>query len=216
MRRLHESLPGLYGDWRPCLWRGLSGAHGRRADAGAGRDRGDAPPAERLDLLRALRGGLPGAHPLAGPDAPLARARIRAPADPCRAALWPRLLALSGRAPARLCAGRPHRHKRNAAAGAPRPHSLAAFRAGQDAPSRHAFAGRGHVPGEMGPDEKEPGGMNGTIMRREVPSARPVSPASPVSVLPDTDVFCGGTDALPAERSWQPVPLARSTQTGAS
>ena len=36
------------------------------------------PPAQRLDLLRALRGGLPDAHPAAEDDAPLARARVRA------------------------------------------------------------------------------------------------------------------------------------------
>ena len=36
------------------------------------------PPAQRLDLLRALRERLPGAHPAAQADAPLARARVRA------------------------------------------------------------------------------------------------------------------------------------------
>ena len=36
-------------------------------------------PAQRLDLLRPLRERLPDAHPAAQPDAPLARARVRAP-----------------------------------------------------------------------------------------------------------------------------------------
>ncbi len=44
----------------------------------ADRRRQGRPPAQRLDLLRALRERLPGAHPAAQADAALARARVRA------------------------------------------------------------------------------------------------------------------------------------------
>ncbi len=57
---------------RACLRLGLSGADRGGADAGADRDRGGGAVAERLDLLRALRGGLPGADPAAEADAALA------------------------------------------------------------------------------------------------------------------------------------------------
>ncbi len=40
LRRLHQSLPGLWRDRRPCLWLGLSRADGRGADAAADRRRG--------------------------------------------------------------------------------------------------------------------------------------------------------------------------------
>ena len=55
LRRLHEPLPGLSGGRRPRLWLGLSRADGRGADAGADRRRQGRAPAQRLDLLRALR-----------------------------------------------------------------------------------------------------------------------------------------------------------------
>ena len=75
------------------------------------------PSAQRLDLLRPLRGSLPGAHPAAEADAALARARIRAASvarDACAAGLrfWaffakrPRLYRFATgvcRAGARLC-----------------------------------------------------------------------------------------------------------------
>ena len=92
LRRLHEPLPGLSGGRRPRLRLGLSGADGRGADALADRRRGGRPIAERLDLLRALRGGLPGAHSAAEHDAALARARVRAPPVAGAGALRPRLL----------------------------------------------------------------------------------------------------------------------------
>ena len=79
LRRLHEPLPGLSRGRRPRLRLGLSRADGRRADALADRRRRGRPIAERVDLLRALRGGLPDAHSAAQDDAPLARARVRAP-----------------------------------------------------------------------------------------------------------------------------------------
>ena len=54
------------------------GPDGRGADAVADRRRRGRATAQRLDLLRPLRGGLPGAHPAAEDDAALARARVRA------------------------------------------------------------------------------------------------------------------------------------------
>ena len=79
LRRLHEPLPGLWRDRRPCLWLGLSRPDRRGADAAAAGRRGSVQPAQRLDLLRPLRERLPGAHSPAQADAPLARARVRAP-----------------------------------------------------------------------------------------------------------------------------------------
>ena len=79
LRRLHEPLPGLSRDRRPCLWLGLSGADGRGADAEPDRHRQGRQSAQRLDLLRALRRSLPGAHSAAEHDALVARARVRAP-----------------------------------------------------------------------------------------------------------------------------------------
>ena len=62
LRRLHESLSGLPGGRRPRLRLGLSGTDGRGADALAHRRRRGRPIAERLDLLRPLRRGVPGPH----------------------------------------------------------------------------------------------------------------------------------------------------------
>ena len=78
LRRLHEPLPGLSRGRRPRLWMGLSGPHGSGADAELDRHRQGREPAQRLDVLRALRRGLPGAHSVAADDALMARARIRA------------------------------------------------------------------------------------------------------------------------------------------
>ena len=90
LRRLHEPLPGLSRGRRPRLWLGLSRADGRGADAVADRRRQGRPPAQRLDLLRALRKRLPDAHPAAEDDAALARARVRARPQPGDGALRPR------------------------------------------------------------------------------------------------------------------------------
>ena len=57
------------------------GPDGRGADARAGRRRQGRPPAQRLHLLRQVRERLPGEDPAAQADAPLARARVRAPPD---------------------------------------------------------------------------------------------------------------------------------------
>ena len=62
LRRLHEPLPGLSRGRRPRLRLGLSRPDGRGADAEPDRHRQGRPPAQRVDLLRPLRGGLPGAH----------------------------------------------------------------------------------------------------------------------------------------------------------
>ncbi len=81
LRRLHEPLPGLRRRRRPRLRLGLSRPDGRGADAAARGRRGGEQPAQRLDLLRPLRERLPGAHPAAEADAPLARARVREAPD---------------------------------------------------------------------------------------------------------------------------------------
>ena len=84
LRSLPQSLPGVWRDRRPRLQLGLPGTDGRGADAGAARHRSRPRPPQRIELLRALRGGLPDGHPAAEDDARLARARLRArqPAAP--------------------------------------------------------------------------------------------------------------------------------------
>ena len=111
LRRLPQPLPGLRRGRRPRLWLGLSRADGRGADAGAGRRRGGRPSAQRLDLLRPLRERLPGQDPAAEDDAALARARIRAAAEPARSTaaglrLWAWVATPAGALP---CAGRDRR-----------------------------------------------------------------------------------------------------------
>ena len=89
---------------------GLSGADGRGADAGPARRRGSGAPAQRLYLLRQVRRGVPGPHPLAAHDAALARARILPPPQPgqipLRAGHMGLLRLVSGALPALL------RHRR--------------------------------------------------------------------------------------------------------
>ena len=77
-----NSLSGLRRRRRPCLRLGVSRADGRGIDAEPDRHRGSGTPAERLDILRALRERMPGQDPVAQDDAPLARARIRQKAEP--------------------------------------------------------------------------------------------------------------------------------------
>ena len=72
LRRLHEPLPGLWRDRRPCLRLGLSWSDRRCTDAAAAGGRGSVQPAQRLDLLWPLRERLPGTHPPAQADAALA------------------------------------------------------------------------------------------------------------------------------------------------
>ena len=62
LRRLPQPLPGLSGGGRPRLWLGLSGPHRLGGDAGPRRHRECQAPAQRIDLLRPLRGSLPHAH----------------------------------------------------------------------------------------------------------------------------------------------------------
>ena len=102
LRRLHEPLPGLSGGRRPRLRLGLSRPDGRGADAFADRRRRRRAIAERLDLLRALRGGLPDAHSVAEDDAALARARVRAPSGAGGGALRAGLLGVLRQAPGAL------------------------------------------------------------------------------------------------------------------
>src|SRR4029079_7603415 len=81
---------------------GLFGTDGRGADAHPHRHRQSRQPAQRLNLLRALRVSLPDAHPLAENDAALARARVRAESVAGDGPLWPRLLGFLRQAPAAL------------------------------------------------------------------------------------------------------------------
>ena len=107
LRRLPQSLPGLWRDRRPCLWLDLSRPDGRGADAAARGHRPRARPAQRFELLRTLRGGLPDGHSPPRHDAGLAGARLcaRQPA-PLRAA-HAEALGLRGEAAAPLpCACR--------------------------------------------------------------------------------------------------------------
>ena len=103
---------------RPRLRLGLSGADRGGADAGADRGRGGGAAAERLDLLRALRGGLPGADPAAEADAALARARVGEAADAGGDALGARGVGVPGGAAVALPAGDAGRRRRAAGAGA--------------------------------------------------------------------------------------------------
>ena len=106
LRRLHEPLPGVLFHRRPCLRLGLSGADRRRVDAGAGRNGGDGTLSAGFDLLRPLRGGLPGRDPARFADAPLARGGDRR----ARVAAQPRSVArlgISRHAAARLPIGGP-------------------------------------------------------------------------------------------------------------
>ena len=77
LRGVHEPLPGLRRHRRARLRLGLSGPDRRGADAGADRRALGQAPAQRLDLLRALRGGVPDEDPAAGADAALAGGGVR-------------------------------------------------------------------------------------------------------------------------------------------
>ena len=105
---------------------------------------------ERVHLLRALRGGLPDAHPAAEDDAALARARIRQPANLAVAA--PRaegLGVLCTAAAALRLAGAPGDGDDGAAWRQARAHLMAAAGARLDRASRPARALGRHVPGAV-------------------------------------------------------------------
>src|SRR5262245_16068334 len=94
MRRLPQSLSGLSGRGGTCLWLGLSRADRLGGDAGADRHRNGEALAERLDLLRTVRGSLPDAHSLAAAAQALAGEGIRKTSDTWRGALRARRLGL--------------------------------------------------------------------------------------------------------------------------
>ena len=115
----------------------------------ADRRRRGRPVAQRLDLLRPLRSGLPDAHPAAEADAALARARVRAPPDAAAArATALRLWAFFAKRPTlyRLATdvgdarARPDRPR--AAAVSPGCRSPAAGRAAATSPRRRARPSR--------------------------------------------------------------------------
>jgi len=65
LRRVHEPLSGVPEHRRPCLWLGLSRPYGLDTHAAAGRHRKIPGPAQRIDPVRCLRGGMPGEDPVA-------------------------------------------------------------------------------------------------------------------------------------------------------
>ena len=137
------------------------GPMGCGADAVADRRRGGRAIAERLDLLRALRGGVPDAHSAAAHDARLPGDGIRQGPDPGRGA--PR----AGRvADDRRPAGTLPQGQRGDEPGAglarpcPRQLRVAAAGLGLDRPPRHAGArARRHVPEPVGEAAMRPKAM---------------------------------------------------------
>ena len=115
---LPQPLSGLCGGRRACLWLGLSRADGGGADPGAGRIARGRAPAERLDLLRALRERLPGQDPAAENDAALARARIRPAPEPARLPLRPAAMGMAGGAAGAVSRFRQFREPRRSACSA--------------------------------------------------------------------------------------------------
>ena len=105
-----------------------------------------AAAAERLDLLRALRGGLPGADPAAEADAALARARVGEAADAGGDAARHRALGLRGGAAVALPAGHADRAARVCGAGAGGRGRLAV------AAARRRLDRDAGLPGAAGPD----------------------------------------------------------------
>ncbi len=76
LRRLPQSLPGLWRDRRACLRLDLSRPDGRGADAAARRHRPRARPSQRFELLWTLRGGLSDGDSPPRHDAVVAGARL--------------------------------------------------------------------------------------------------------------------------------------------
>ena len=188
LRRLHEPLSGLSRDRRPRLRLGLSRTDGRGADAAADRRRRRRAIAERLDLLRPLRGGLSDAHSAAEHDAALARARVRtasvAAAGARRAAvvgvLRQAAAALSLRCRAGDARARPDRPR--AAAASPGCRSPAAGRADAISPRRRARRSRaagGRRAGRPNERARRDLRLDPPLARTSVRSTRRVATRSP-------------------------------------
>ena len=116
----------------------------------ADRRRQGGPPAQRLDLLRALRERVPGADPAAEAHAPLARAGIRAAPDAGDRALRPEALGLLRQAPCPLPPRDPRRHGRARPRRPPaRPLRMAAAGEGLDQVPRLPGAAGRDLPGAL-------------------------------------------------------------------
>ena len=121
----------------------------------ADRRRRGRPIAQRLDLLRALRGGLPGAHSAAQDDAPLARARVRAPPLAGAGALRPRVVGVLRQAAGALSAfDRPGDARDAPRRPAQGPLRLGAVRLRLDRLSRSRRAAGGDVPEPLARQER--------------------------------------------------------------
>ena len=142
LRRLHEPLPGLSRHRRPCLWLGLSRPDGRGADAAVDRDRAGLAAAQRLDLLRPLRGGLPGADPAAEADAHWREEQFRRQLTPAAARYGLGVWAFLRQAPGALPFRRQRRDARPAAAQPRRSPALGAAGRRLDRQPRSAGAAR--------------------------------------------------------------------------
>src|SRR5262249_54942626 len=129
---------------------GLSGTHGRRAHAGARRRRQGRAFAQRLDVLRTLRGSLPGAHPAAALDALLARTRVRAASLARNRTRRAQALGILRQTPGVIRARDGARIARAVAVGPlGRPFPPASLRHRLDAPPRFPGAARDDVPGAV-------------------------------------------------------------------
>jgi hypothetical protein len=111
LRRLSRPLPRLPAGGWPRLRLGLLRADGCGTDPGAARPARGVAPAAGLDVVRALRRCLPGAHPHTGGVASLACAELGAGSTRRRLPAGTAHLGLAGHAPTRLppgeFAGRP-------------------------------------------------------------------------------------------------------------
>ena len=109
------------------------------------------PPAERLDLLRAVRGGVPGQDPAAEDDAALAGAGICREAEPAGLPGRPVPVGLGGAPAGPLpCARRARQPRARVARARPRAVSLPAVGRRLDRGARHAGAGGPQLPQPVG------------------------------------------------------------------
>ena len=122
------------------------GSDGQRPHPRPHRRRSIQPAPRRLHLLRQMRERLPGPYPAPRPDAPLARARVRAPPQSPGRAPQHRSLGLVRPPPVALSLGHPRRRAGSRHARPP-PRPLHPHAHGQrmDRRARHACAGRRHV-----------------------------------------------------------------------
>jgi L-lactate dehydrogenase complex protein LldF len=83
LRHLPESLSGLRSNWRPCLRARLSRPHRQDPDPADGGARTDRGAGHRIQPLRRMRRGLPGADPDSGFNPPPAQRKLRSGRQRC-------------------------------------------------------------------------------------------------------------------------------------